>query len=60
MSSKDSYGKKGAFKYFIEYINDISVFPSPLCIKLPQMNGYIKYFDSNYKYMNLLVQDLLV
>ena len=38
VSSKDSYCKKGAFKYFIGYLNGNVVFPSPLCIKLPQMN----------------------
>ena len=38
VSSKDSYGKKGSFKYFIGYLNDTVVFPSPLCIKLLQMN----------------------
>ena len=31
------------------------VFPIPLCMKLPQMNGYTRYFDINNKYMNLLV-----
>ena len=25
--------------------------------KLPQMNGYVKYFDSNNKYLNFLVHD---
>ena len=28
-----------------------------MCIKLPQMSGYVKYFDSNNKYMNFLVND---
>ena len=28
----------------------------PLCIKLPQMNGYVKYFNYR-KGMNLLVHD---
>ena len=55
LSKKYLYGKKGLFKYFIGYINETDTFPVPLCIKLPQMNGYIKYFDSNKKYMNLLV-----
>ena len=32
----------------------INAFPSPLCIKLPQMNAYAKYFDKNSKYKNLL------
>ena len=25
----------------------------PLCIKLPQMNAFSKYFDSNNKYMKI-------
>ena len=35
----------------------INAFPSPLCIKLPQMNAYAKYFDKNSKYKNLLDND---
>ena len=31
--------------------------PSPLCIKLPQMNAYAKYYDRSSKYMNILVND---
>ena len=57
LPEKDSYGKKGSFKYFIEYINEADAFPVPLCIKRPQMNGYIKYFDNNNKCINLLVHD---
>ena len=30
----------------------------PLCIKRPQMYEYIKYFDNNNKYINLLVHDI--
>ena len=54
ISSKDSYGNKGAFKYFIGYINK---YIKPLCIRIPQLNGYVKYFDSNNKYVNFLVHD---
>ena len=43
LSRKDSYRKKGLFKYFIGYINEADAFPAPLCIKIPQMNGYAKY-----------------
>ena len=57
LSKKDSYTKKGFFKYFIGYTNETDAFSVPLCIKLPQMNGYVKYFDSNNKCMNLLVHD---
>ena len=49
--------KKGSFKYFIEYINETDAFPVPLYIKLPQMNGCVKYFDSNNKCFNLLIHD---
>ena len=57
MSKKYLYDKKCLFKYFIGYISETSALPIPLCIKLPQMNGYVKYFDSNNKYMNLLVHN---
>ena len=57
MSEKEPYGKKGLFKYFIAYISETNAFPIPLCTKLPQMNGYVKYSDSNKKYMNFLVED---
>ena len=31
------------YKYFCGYLNNDVI--KPLCIILPQMNGYIKYFD---------------
>ena len=45
VSKRESYGKKNSFKYFIgdDDIDDIR----PLCIKLPQMIAYDKYFGSN-------------
>ena len=46
------YDIKCSFKYFNEHIHKNRVFPSPLCIKLPQMNAYVKYFDNNNKYVN--------
>ena len=52
--SKDSYGRRGSFKYFIGYITN---YADPLSIKLPQMNGYAKYFDRKNKYINLLLHD---
>ena len=36
--------KKSSFKYFLGYNDDVI---RHLCIKLPQMIGYVKYFDSN-------------
>ena len=45
VSKKELYGPKSSLKYFIGY-NDNN-FIRPLCIKLPQMIGYVKHFDSN-------------
>ena len=38
VSSKDSFGKKDSCKNFIGYMTN---YIKPLCLKLPQMNGYI-------------------
>ena len=46
LSDEKSYGKD-SFKYFIGYRHEGNVFPSPLCVKLLQMNAYAKYFDKN-------------
>ena len=43
------------FKYFIGYQEDEIV--KPLCIILPQMSGYIKYFDKGGKNMSFMVKD---
>ena len=56
LSHKKLYSKD-SFKYFIGYRYKGNAFPSPLCVKLPQMNGYAKYFDENNKYINHLVND---
>ena len=45
VSRKESYGKKGSIKYFVGY-NDEDVI-RPLCVKFPQMVGYVKNFDGN-------------
>ena len=42
---KEPYGTKSSFKYFIGYNDNDDI--RPLCIKLHQMIGYAKYFDSN-------------
>ena len=55
LSSKELNDNKGAFKYCLGYISNVGIVP--LYIKLPQMNEFVKYFDSNSKYMNLLVYD---
>ena len=54
VSIKKSYGTKNSFKYFIGY-NDNDVIRL-LCIKLPQMIGYVKNFNSN-KTMSFKVGD---
>ena len=54
VSKKESYGTKNSLKYFIGYNDDDVI--RPLCIKLPQMVGYVKHFDSN-KTMSFKVGD---
>ena len=54
VSKKESYGTKNSLKYFIGYNDDDVI--RPLCIKLPQMIGYVKQFDSN-KTMSFKVGD---
>ena len=44
-----------SYKYFIGYKEDESV--RPLCIILPQMNGYIKYFENGGKNMSFLIKN---
>ena len=46
---------KGEFKYFIGYISNVGVIP--LYIRFPQMNAFVKYWNSNNKSMSLLVHD---
>ena len=43
------------FKYFIGYKKGEIV--EPLCIILPQMSGYIKYFENRRKSMSFLIKD---
>ena len=44
------------FKYFIGYLHDDDVI-RPLCIILPQMGGYIKYFDNGGRNMSFKIED---
>ena len=46
VSKKEQCGTNKSIKYFIEY-NDDDYVVRPLCIKLLQMIGYVKCFDSN-------------
>ena len=54
VSKKESYGTKYSLKYFIGYNDEDAI--RPLFIKLPQMIGYVKHFDSN-KAMSFKVID---
>ena len=42
-------------KYFCRYLNND--FIQPLCVTLPQMSGYIKYFDDGGKNMSFVTDD---
>ena len=44
VSKKEPYCTNKSIKYFIGHNDDVT---RPLCIKLPQMIGYVKCFDSN-------------
>ena len=54
VSDKFKHNNEG-FKYFIGYQEGEIV--KPLCIILPQMNGYIKYFENRGKNMSFLIKD---
>ena len=54
ISDKFKYSDEN-FKYFIGYQEDEIV--KPLCIILPQMIGYIKYFENGGKNMSFLIKD---
>ena len=54
VSDKFKHSDDG-FKYFIGYQEDEIV--KPLCIILPQMSGYIKYFKNGGKNMSFMVKD---
>ena len=45
VSKQESYGTRNFLKYFIGFDDDGVITPS--CIKVPQMIGYVKHFDSN-------------
>ena len=45
----------GGFKYFIGYKEGEIV--KPLCIILPQMTGYIKYFENGGKNMSFVIKN---
>ena len=43
------------YKYFSGYLNNDVI--KPLRVILPQMNGYIKYFDNGGKNMSFITDD---
>ena len=49
-------GIDDGFKYFIGYLYDDDVIRR-LCIILPQMSTYIKYFDNGGKNMSFKIED---
>ena len=54
VSDRFKHSEEG-FKYFIGYQEDEIV--KPLGVILPQMNGYIKYFDKGGKDMSFLIKN---
>ena len=54
VSDKFKHSEEG-YKYFIGYKEDEII--KPLCIILPQMNGYIKYFENGGKSMSFLIKN---
>ena len=53
-SDKFKHSDEG-FKFFIGYQQDQIV--KPLCIVLPQMSGYISYFENGGNNMSFMVKD---
>ena len=45
VSREEPYGTKKLFKNFIGYNDNDAL--RPLCIKLPQMTGYVRKFEGN-------------
>ena len=54
ISGKFKHSNDG-FKYFVGYKEDEIV--KPLCIVLPHMSGYIKYFENGGKNMSFVIKD---
>ena len=43
------------YKYFCGYLNNDVI--QPLCVILPQVSGYIKYFDDSEKHLSFVTDD---
>ena len=55
MVVSDKFKHNESFKHFIG--NQKGKIVKPLCIILPQMSGYIKYFENGGKNMSFLIKD---
>ena len=55
VSDKFKHSDDG-FKYFIGY-KEGAIF-KPLCIVIPQMTGYIKYFENGGKNMSFVIKEI--
>ena len=53
VSKEEPYGSNKSIKYFIGYNDNDDI--RPLCIILPQMIGYFKYFGSKTRQFYLLI-----
>ena len=53
LSNKETVNNE-TVKYFIGYMDE---FVSPLCLILPQMSGWIKYFENGGKNMSFQIED---
>ena len=49
-------GNNETSKFFIGYMDDINGV-TPLCIILPQMSGWIQYFENGEKNMSFKIED---
>ena len=55
VSDKFKYSDNGSSKHFIGYLDDDDII-RPVCVILPQMSGYIKYFDDDGKNMSFKIE----
>ena len=53
--NKEAFKNKYFFVFFLSYLED-GIF-KPLCIILPRMSEYIKYFENGGKNMSFLIKD---
>ena len=58
VSDKFKHNNEG-FKYFFIGYLEVEIV-KPLCIILPQMSGYIKYFENDGKNMSFLIKEVVL